>query len=78
MVKNNEIVQQEKRALHTLIKIIESFPQYTITQHMCHIMRTKGDGSTLYEWDTEKFLKSTEKYYDELLNELVIDGEETE
>lgn len=76
MEKDREVIQQEKRVLHTLVKIVEAFPQYTIAQHMCHIMRTKGDGSVLYEWTTEKFLQSTEKYYDELLNELTEHGED--
>ena len=76
MDKDKEIVQQEKRALHTLVKIIESFPQYTIAQHMCHIMRTKGDGSVLYEWGTDKFLRATEKYYDELLSDLATNNGE--
>lgn len=76
MGKDREVILQEKRTIHTLVQCVEEFPQYTLSQHLWHILRTKGDGSTPYEWSADRMLKATEKYYDELVTELANGYEE--
>lgn len=55
---------------YNIVEITQLFPQYTITQHFSHIMRTKGDAEGPYMWTNEKLLTKVEKYCEELKNEL--------
>lgn len=53
------------------MQIVQSFPQYSVAQHLVHATRRKTDyGETLYHWDDEKLLKKIEAYRDELEKEL--------
>ena len=60
----NQIKQQ---IFHHFVEIVELFPQYTIAQHIVHIMRPQ---TGCYSWNEEELLKKFEKYRDELENEL--------
>lgn len=55
---------------HNLMEVVDLFPQYTLTQHLYHIMRKKGDDQDVYSWKDEKLLKKFEEYKDELEVEL--------
>ena len=68
----NQIVEQE--ILYNLVKITEQFPQYTMSQHLLHFLRTKGDADP-YHWDNTKLLVKIQEYYDELTNELANDSQ---
>lgn len=70
MIKTKEDVQLEKRFLFNLSNILESFPQYTISQHLCHLLRKKSDSKEAYFWTDEDITRKIEKYYDELLEDL--------
>lgn len=61
--------REQQEILYNLVKIIESFPQYTVAQHLVHFLRTKGDKEP-YHWDDKHLLSKVEYYYNELLNEL--------
>lgn len=62
--------QIEEQIFYNLMQIVQTFPQYTLTQHMVHVLRRKGDAQEAYEWDIEKLLKKFENYLDELNSEL--------
>lgn len=68
--KTKQQIQTEQQFLFTLSKIVESFPQYSIAQHMVHFQRRKGEGKELYEWKDDFFLQKIEEYYDELKGDL--------
>lgn len=68
--KDRKKVQTEQQFIYLLMNIIESYPQYEIPQHLCHILRKKNDDEEAYYWSSEKFLKKVEDYYDELNSEL--------
>lgn len=72
-MKNKELEQQ---AIYNLIQIIEAFPQYTISQHMWHILRTKGYEKEPYQWDNLTTLSKIEAYYNELNNDLLTETNE--
>ena len=69
--KDKKAIQTEQQILHLLINIIELYPHYTFSQHLIHLLRTKGDKVENYMWDNEKLLKKIESYYDELNLELI-------
>lgn len=63
-------MQVKQLIFHNLMQIVELFPQYTVAQHLYHIMRKKGDTQDVYYWKDEKMLKKFEDYKDELETEL--------
>lgn len=71
MIKTKYDIRLEQQFLFTITKIIEICPQYTFSQHLTHMLRTKGKGGDPYNWTNEKTLEAAEKYYDELLEDLV-------
>lgn len=70
--KAKQQVQIEQQFLYILAQVVESFPQYTIAQHLSHFQRRKGEGKELYFWSDENTLKKLEEYYDELKNDLIV------
>ena len=64
-------VQAEQQIFHLLINISEMYPQYTLSQHLCHVLRRKNEKKEPYWWETEVLLKKFEEYYDELKNDLL-------
>ena len=76
--KTKQQVQIEQQFLFTLSKIVESFPQYTIAQHMVHFQRRKGEPKELYYWKDDILLQKIEEYYDELKSDLLINKVEDE
>ena len=78
MASNEETkkdTQAQEQIFYNFVQILQTFPQYTIAQHIVHIMRRKGDIDP-YFWTNENLLKKFEKYYDELNNDLLISKEE--
>lgn len=71
-IKSKQDIRIEQQFLHTLSKIIEDFPQYTISQHLVHFLRKKNEAKESYYWSEELLLKKIENYYDELKNDLTI------
>jgi hypothetical protein len=76
--KNNRSIQEEQQILHLLAQIVEAFPQYTIAQHIAHIMRKKNEPLEAYHWNNILLLKKFENYYDELNQELSNDFQNKE
>lgn len=70
MEKTKQQLRIEQQFLYTLAKIIEAFPQYTISQHLVHFLRKKNEAKEAYYWSSEKILQKIESYYDELINDL--------
>lgn len=64
-------IEIEQQFLYILSQIIEIFPQYTVCEHLGHILRRKGEGKEFYFWSDETALKKIEAYYDELKTELL-------
>lgn len=62
--------QVEEQIFYNLMQIVQSFPQYTLAQHLGHILRRKFDLEEFYYWSDEKLLKKFEDYRDELEAEL--------
>ena len=62
--------QTEEQIFYNLMRIVQEYPQYTISQHLSHVLRTKGDSEQAYYWDNQKLLKKFEDYRDELDREL--------
>ena len=75
MYNNTEKIklQAREQILHNFVKILEEFPQYTISQHFCHILRKKSENIETYFWADELLLKKFEHYLDELRNDLALD-----
>lgn len=65
---SNKQIQIKSQIIHNFVEIVELFPQYTLTQHMVHILRPQ---TGCYQWSDGELLKKIEKYRDELENELV-------
>lgn len=59
--------QIKQQIFHHFMEIIELFPQYTVAQHLVHIMRPRSEA---YKFTSEQLLKKFENYRDELENEL--------
>lgn len=64
--------QVEEQIFYNLAKIVEKYPQYTMAQHLAHVLRKKNDPQDGYSWSDEKLLKKFEGYRDELDRELTI------
>lgn len=67
---NKYDMRTKQLIFHNFMQIVESFPQYKISQHLSHILREKGDSQKHYYWEDSKLLKRLEDYKDELENEL--------
>lgn len=70
MEKSREQIKLEQLILYNIVQLNDLFPQYTIAQHLCHLLRPKG-GEQAYHWDNIKLLSKLEQYLDELQTELV-------
>jgi len=66
---NDKNLKVKAQFFKLLMDISNFFPDYTMSQHMAHILRSKGDDKKPYHWTDEELLKKTEKYYDELNSE---------
>ena len=69
MEKTREQVKIEQLVLYNLVQLNDLFPQYSISQHLWHLLRSKGDEQPYY-WDNNKLLSKVEQYLDELHTEL--------
>lgn len=69
-LKTKQRTEIEQQFLYVLSKVVEMFPQYTLSQHLAHIFRRKTEAKLPYFWTDELSLKRIEEYYDELLTEL--------
>lgn len=76
MEKDNRVninkVRNQKQFLYIIAQIVEIFPQYTISQHIWHILRKKNEAKEAYFWSDDLLLKKTEQYYDELKEDLIL------
>lgn len=68
--KDKRKIQIEQQVFHILLDIVELYPQYSLSQHLCHILRKKEDTKEAYFWTDEVLLKKFEDYYDELKQDL--------
>lgn len=68
--------QIEEQVFYNFMQVVQQYPQYTISQHICHFQRKKSDKEDAYYWGNEKLLKKIEDYKDELDHELIISSEE--
>lgn len=62
--------QAEEQIFYNLMKIVQEFPQYSMSQHLAHILRSKGKAEPFYFWNNDTLLKHFEDYRDELNEEL--------
>lgn len=69
-IVDKQNMQTKQLIFHNLMQIVETFPQYSVTKHLYHILRRKGDPEEVYDWADEKLLKKFEDYKDELEIEL--------
>ena len=76
MVKSKETIKIEQQILYNLVQITDMFPQYTLSQHVVHILRTKGKNIDPYFWDNITLLSIVEGYLDELHTDLVTKEDE--
>lgn len=60
----------EEQIFYNLMRIVQEYPQYSIAQHIWHVLRTKGDKEGPYYWTDKALLKKFEDYKDELDKEL--------
>jgi len=75
----------QKEVIRNLGEIFILYPQYTVSEHLVHILRSKG-GRKPYRagsanesgWDDQYTLKQIEQYKEELLNELSAKGKQEE
>lgn len=65
---SNKQIQTKSQIFHNFAEIVELFPQYSIAQHMVHILRPV---TGCYQWSDTELLRKFEKYRDELENELI-------
>jgi len=74
---SNEISKQQIRVMliRELFTILtdDSLSDYSIPQHLIHILRTKQCHKDNYEWTENDLLISVQSYKQELLRELIID-----
>lgn len=68
--------QIEEQIFYNLMRIVQEYPQYSFSQHLAHVLRSKGDPEQSYYWDNTKLLKKFEDYRDELDRELSKTSEE--
>lgn len=70
----NNNTKAEQRAIRAAIltlfdRIVEGYPDLTISQHVSSIFRSKGKSpKDVYLWDNKETLHRMEKYYEELEN----------
>ena len=69
--KTKQEIAIQQQFLHILVQIIELFPQYTVTQHIVHFTRKKGEQKESYYWSEELALQKIQEYYDELCTNLL-------
>lgn len=74
MKPDKTTIQTKQLIFHNIMEIVELFPQYTVVQHLYHILRRKGDAKDPYTWEDTKLLKKFEDYRDELEIELANNG----
>lgn len=72
MYKHKDKSQIEQQIVYNLIQIFEICPQYTISQHLTHILRKKNAKRDTYEWDDSFTLKRFEQYLDEIKQDLIL------
>lgn len=60
----------EEQVFYNFMQVVQLYQQYTIAQHLGHILRKKKDSEQSYYWDNDKLLKKIEDYKDELDMEL--------
>lgn len=77
-IKTKHQVQVEQQILYNLAQIVEAFPQYTVSQHLLHILRRKNEDKEAYFWSEELLLSKVEDYYEELKVELINQPEDEE
>lgn len=75
-IKTKNQIQTEQQVLFTLANIIETFPQYTIAQHLSHFLRKKKEVKDAYFWSDDLILRRVEEYYDELKTDLLHEKDE--
>lgn len=78
LIKDKSRVALEQQFLYILSKVMETFPQYTIAQHLQHIFRRKTEVQEPYFWNDTLSLRRIEEYYDELAVELATPSNEIE
>jgi len=69
-IKEKGRIATEQQFLYILSKVVETFPQYTMAQHLLHVFRRKTEIQIPYFWTDELSLRRIEEYYDELVKEL--------
>lgn len=69
--------QTEEQIFYNFMQIVQSFPQYTVAEHMWHLLRTKGELEQAFFWTNDTLLKKIEDYKDELDRELALPVAET-
>ena len=70
-IKTKQQIQIEQQFLYNLARVLEPFPQYTVSQHLVHFTRRKGLKQELYDWSDERILQRLEDYYNELTTTLL-------
>ena len=70
MKKTKYDLRIEQEFLHILSKIVDICPYYTLSQHLVHFLRKKGDKLDPYFWTNEKLLTRIDEYYNEIVNDL--------
>lgn len=68
--------QLEEQIFYNLVQIVQLYPQYTLAQHLAHVLRRKDSGEQFYFWSDEQLLKKFEDYKDELDKELKTEQEQ--
>ena len=53
--------QVEEQIFYNLMQIVQSFPQYSVAQHLAHVLKRKGDSEEFYFWSDERLLKKFEE-----------------
>lgn len=71
-IKEKGRVAIEQQFLYILSKVVETFPQYSMSQHLLHVFRRKTEPQEPYWWNDTLSLRRIEEYYDELVKELAI------
>jgi len=67
MSNKPKTAQIKQQIFHHFVEIVELFPQYSISQHIAHVMRPATGN---YHWTDEELLKKFESYRDELETDL--------
>ena len=61
-------MQIHQQIFHNLLEIVELYPQYSLSQHLAAILRSKG-GKEFFHWKEEDLLKRIEQHKAELEGE---------